>query len=250
MDTLLARYDSELTARITGGTISLGEFVARHTPPVGLRPWLHLIADPGDLIDEVIEDEIAHHPAGFEWTVFRHSSPPNLLDKLRSHGFAIGEREALVFYDMEEHGIPPAPNLDVRQVRTSHDLVAFRHVAQSVFAKDYEPTTADLRMHIESNNADHVGFVAYMEDIPSACARLYCGAGRQFAGLYGGGTLPIFRGRGLYRALVAARAEFARRRGSRFLQVDALSSSLPILLSLGFVHASDTWPCTFQGNPP
>jgi GNAT superfamily N-acetyltransferase len=58
--------------------------------------------------------------------------------------------------------------------------------------------------------------------------------GRAFAGLYGGGVAPAFRGKGIYRALVAVRAQEARRRGYRYLMVDAAAASAPILARLGF----------------
>ena len=63
--------------------------------------------------------------------------------------------------------------------------------------------------------------------------------GVEFAGLFGGVTLPEFRGRGLYRATVARRAELARERGYRWLYVDALPTSRPILERLGFVATHD-----------
>ena len=66
--------------------------------------------------------------------------------------------------------------------------------------------------------------------------------GSDFAGLFGGITLPEHRGRGLYRATVARRAELARERGYRFLYVDALPTSRPILERLGFVALTTTTP--------
>ena len=53
-------------------------------------------------------------------------------------------------------------------------------------------------------------------------------------GTHGGGTRPDYQGRGVYRALVAARAAEARRRGHRFLTVDARETSRPILERIGF----------------
>ncbi|HEY0793243.1 MAG TPA: hypothetical protein VGD78_19420 [Chthoniobacterales bacterium] len=47
--------------------------------------------------------------------------------------------------------------------------------------------------------------------------------------------MPSHRGGGLYRALVAARANEARRLGCRFLTVEARETSSPILERLGFV---------------
>ena len=58
----------------------------------------------------------------------------------------------------------------------------------------------------------------------------------------GGGTLPGWRGRGIYRALVAYRAQLAVARGYRYLQVDALPASRPILERLGFTCLAHTTP--------
>ncbi|MEB0307171.1 GNAT family N-acetyltransferase, partial [Cryobacterium sp. 10I1] len=55
-------------------------------------------------------------------------------------------------------------------------------------------------------------------------------------------TLAEWRGRGVYRALVAARAQLAARRGVPYLQVDASDDSLPILLRLGFEAVTTTTP--------
>jgi GNAT superfamily N-acetyltransferase len=65
-------------------------------------------------------------------------------------------------------------------------------------------------------------------------ARVELPAGTEFAGLWGGGTLPAWRGQGIYRALIAYRAGLAARRGYRYLNVDASPDSEPILRRLGF----------------
>ncbi len=59
--------------------------------------------------------------------------------------------------------------------------------------------------------------------------------GRVFASMWGGSTVPEQRGLGMYRALVARRADEARRRGFRFLTTDARETSRPILERVGFV---------------
>jgi GNAT superfamily N-acetyltransferase len=71
--------------------------------------------------------------------------------------------------------------------------------------------------------------------------------GTEFAGLWGGGTLPEWRGRGVFRALVAHRARLAADRGFRYLQVDATPDSRPILERLGFVVLATTTPFTHPG---
>jgi GNAT superfamily N-acetyltransferase len=66
--------------------------------------------------------------------------------------------------------------------------------------------------------------------------------GTRFAGLWGGGTVEAWRGRGIYRALVAHRARIAADRGYRYLQVDASDESRPILERLGFAPLTTTTP--------
>jgi GNAT superfamily N-acetyltransferase len=72
--------------------------------------------------------------------------------------------------------------------------------------------------------------------------------GTEFATLWGGGTLPAWRSRGIYRAIVAHRADLALRRGFRYLQVNASDGSRPILERLGFVGVTTTTP--FIWSPP
>ena len=90
--------------------------------------------------------------------------------------------------------------------------------------------------------------------IAEAGATVACAAwvrfasGTAFATLWGGSTLPAWRGRGIYRALVAQRANLAAARGFRYLQVDASDASRPILERLGFVPVTTTTP--FIWMPP
>lgn len=60
--------------------------------------------------------------------------------------------------------------------------------------------------------------------------------------LWGGATLPAWRGRGIYRALVAHRAKLAAERGRRYIETDASDDSRPILERLGFVAVTTTTP--------
>jgi len=72
--------------------------------------------------------------------------------------------------------------------------------------------------------------------------------GTEFATLWGGGTLPAWRRRGIYRATVQHRANLAAARGFHFIEVDASDDSRPILERLGFVAVTTTTP--FGWSPP
>jgi GNAT superfamily N-acetyltransferase len=67
-------------------------------------------------------------------------------------------------------------------------------------------------------------------------------SGIEFATLWGGFTLPAWRRRGIYRALVAHRAQLAAERGRRYIEVDASDDSRRILERLGFVAVTTTTP--------
>jgi GNAT superfamily N-acetyltransferase len=72
--------------------------------------------------------------------------------------------------------------------------------------------------------------------------RLVCVEGTEFAGVWGGATVPEWRGRGLYRALVSARARSALARGFRYIQSDCTPMSRPILERSGLLAVTTTTP--------
>jgi GNAT superfamily N-acetyltransferase len=84
--------------------------------------------------------------------------------------------------------------------------------------------------------------VARAGERPVSAGRIEFSEGRDFAGLFGGGTAADWRGRGVFRALVAHRAARARERGVRYLYVDAVPMSRPIFERLGFVPLTETTP--------
>jgi hypothetical protein len=65
---------------------------------------------------------------------------------------------------------------------------------------------------------------------------------------WGGVRLPAWRGRGLYRALVAHRARLDAERGRRYIESDASDDSRPILERLGFAAVTTTTPHVWR--PP
>ena len=133
----------------------------------------------------------------------------------------------------------------------SLDLVPlFREVAERVFDRDWSLIADALSRAIRSSSTDHVGYIAFDDDVPAAVGRLYTRSKSIFGGLYGGGTLSAYRKRGLYRDLVATRARDAAHLGAHYLLVDALPTSRPILESLGFCHLTGTWPCTLRKLAP
>jgi len=205
--------------------------------------WSSLTVDNAKAI---IEQEIAFHRGmrvDFEWKVYSHDMPLDLLPRLERAGFRIGPREAVLVLDLKACG-ESIESEDPRAIRVDRidQLADFRRVAEDVFAKDYTFTTTQLADAIHRGSVQHRGYVAYAEGEPASIGRLYTHPESWFGGLYGGGTRSQFRGRGLYRAVIAARARDAAALGAKYLIVDALPTSRPILERLGFKWVTDTRP--------
>jgi GNAT superfamily N-acetyltransferase len=126
------------------------------------------------------------------------------------------------------------------------DMVVAVH--DEVFCVDGGGLRRPLLQALRRPDPPALGVVALAEGVPVAAARAEFHEGTDFASLWGGGTLPEWRGRGIFRALVARRAALAAGRGYRYLQVDALPTSEPILARLGFVRLATTTPFTHPGR--
>ncbi|MBO0809915.1 MAG: GNAT family N-acetyltransferase, partial [Actinobacteria bacterium] len=121
-------------------------------------------------------------------------------------------------------------------------------VHERVFGGSHDRFRRSLLAQLRDSPEVTAMVVAMAGDEPVCSARAEFLPGSEFAGLWGGGTLPEWRGRGIYRALVAYRARLAVARGYRYLQVDASPDSQPILRRLGFVPLARTTP--YAWNPP
>ena len=85
-------------------------------------------------------------------------------------------------------------------------------------------------------------WVAEADGVVVSTGRLEPVPGTDFAGIWGGATRPEWRRRGVYRALTAARARSALRRGVRWINSDSTEWSRPILERSGFAKVSTTTP--------
>ena len=70
-----------------------------------------------------------------------------------------------------------------------------------------------------------------------------------FAGIWGGATRADWRGKGIYRAVTAARARSAIARGKTLIHSDSTAYSRPILERSGFIAVSTTTPYHWLRRP-
>ncbi|WP_326700087.1 GNAT family N-acetyltransferase [Streptomyces sp. NBC_01754] len=184
----------------------------------------------------------------FEWKLYSHDRPEDLGELLLAAGFEAEPEEALMvarIADLPEGGGLPE-GVRLHPVTTPADVELMLSAHEGAFG-----TTADwLRprlLDVLAESPGTVGMVVAMAgDTPVCGARTELHPGTEFAGLWGGGTVPSWRGRGIYRALVAHRAEIAAEHGYRYLTVDASDRSRPILRRLGFAALSTTTPYVYR----
>ena len=109
---------------------------------------------------------------------------------------------------------------------------------------NYSNTPVGAVTHVEQLSV----YVGYAAGVPVSSAWIYFHPKSQFASLWGGSTLPEFRKRGYYTALVAARSQEAKQRGARFLTIDAQPMSRPIAEKLGFQLLGFANACHWKVN--
>jgi GNAT superfamily N-acetyltransferase len=191
--------------------------------------------------DEVIREEIAYFAAlgcDFGWKAYDHDTPADLQARLARHGLAPGDREAVVVLDLEEAPAflwQPARH-DVRRIERPAEVEDVMAVQAQVWEGEQLPSWLGehLQRELHEGGEQLAVYVAYVEGTPASAAWVRFHPPTGLASLWGGSTVPDHRRRGLYSALLAARAQEARRRGARFLTVDASPMSQPILEKLGF----------------
>jgi GNAT superfamily N-acetyltransferase len=200
-----------------------------------------------------IEAQIAYFDergVDFEWKLYDYDTPTDLKERLAQRGFEIGEDEAILFFDLES--LPERLRLpvqaDVRRLEPGEPLDDILTIENEVWSTDHSSLVQRLKRTQDEHGELISIYVAYMQGEPAAAGWIEYYPGKPVAGLWGGSTRATFRGNGLYKALLARRAQEALQRGVSYLTVDASPMSRPILERLGFQLVAISNPCTWQVN--
>jgi GNAT superfamily N-acetyltransferase len=206
--------------------------------------WTDLTADDADA---TIHAQIRHFEAmaaDWEWKYYSYDQPVDLPRRLISAGLIPDEAEALLVADIADLDLDTAPpaGVELLPVRNEADAAALVRVHDAVFGGDHSVIGTAILAGLRSEPHAVEAVLAVADGVPISAGRVEFPEEREFATIWGGGTLPAWRGRGAFRSLVAYRARLAKERGYRYLQVDASPDSRPILKRLGFVELAMTVP--------
>jgi GNAT superfamily N-acetyltransferase len=233
-----------------GGVVERDGDVLRWVAPgtqVSCIVWSQLTEDTADAAIAAQRAHFAARGTPVEWKYYDYDGPADLQARLLAAGFEASAAELMLVAETASisHDVvlPAGVRLDVVTDEDGLDaMLAVRALAFDDPSPELGPRLAQqLRTAPESLRI----VVALAGDQPVSAARIEFVPGTDFAGLWGGGTIPAWRRKGIFRALVAYRAGLAAARGYRYLQVDALPPSQPILQRLGFQKVATTIPYTF-----
>jgi ribosomal protein S18 acetylase RimI-like enzyme len=212
--------------------------------------WSDMTAADADAIIGAQIRRFAPVPETWEWKYYSYDQPADLPERLLAAGFVPEEPEALMVAEISSLALdaPPPAGVELVPVRTEADITAVVRVHDQVFGGYHAAIGDTIREGLQSEPRSVEAVLAVADGAPVSAARVEFPDGRDFASLWGGGTLPEWRKRGIFRSLVAYRARLASERGYHYLQVDALPDSRPILGRLGFAELAMTTPYEFHGS--
>ncbi len=210
----------------------------------------------GPALDALIERTIAFFRDEtdvdrFEWKTRGHDVPADLAERLVAAGLhaepeetvMIGEATALAVH-VEIPADVTLRRLDPSDAAFPEDVHRMATMQTAVFGAG--ATEDELLRRLAHPDGHSEAWVAEVDGEVVSSGRLEVVPGTAFAGLWGGGTLEHWRGRGIYRALVAARAFSAIERGVRYLQSDCTEMSRPILERSGLSRVTTTTPFVWE----
>lgn len=247
---MLNLFDKELRKNLQspGSRREETEHVVRHVSLNGERGFISSSNVNEENAKRIIREELDYfrqQGVGFEWKVYSYDKPENLVELLEQENFAVEPREALMVMEIKENH-PFASQKISPQLKEIVDEKGIREMIALIdFIWDDSHEELGNRLWRDKQNDPESLYIygIYDGDRLVSAAWMYFEDNSSFASLWGGSTLPDYRGRGYYTELLAVRAKKAFERGYPFLTVDARPTSQPILEKHGFSRLAYCYGC-------
>lgn len=196
-------------------------------------------------VERVIDETVAAYSAidrPTKWCVGPWTRPADLGERLARRGFRGWDMRGMVCDTALD--VRPSPSLSIEEVEEASldDYVALMLRGWSL---PPEQLAVDRQAHLETMRApDRTAFFFLARDGAELLGTAWLILRGDYGYLVGAQVLEAARGRGLYRALTAARLSFLRARGITLAVTQAReATSAPILEKLGFetVFRAQCW---------
>jgi GNAT superfamily N-acetyltransferase len=200
-------------------------------------------------IQRLVAGALAHFRADagisrVEWKSRGHDLAPGLHAALLAGGFVPDAPESIMIGPLEAlttHAGAPA-GVTVRRVGSEADVRAMSAAVDEAFGDSVDTRMADALLARLARGDGMELWAAEVDGRFVSGGRLEPVPDTDFVGIWGGATLPAYRGRGIYRALLNARARSALAQGKTLVHSDSTEDSRPILERAGLLRVSTTTP--------
>lgn len=250
---LLAAYDQQLrTDAETPSAVSVERLgplrLVTFAGGRGFVTYQDLGGADAAAIRRLVADALAHYQSDdtisrVEWKTRGHDCAPGLHETLLGHGFVAEEAESIMIGKLQALAVKvdPPEGVSLRRVTDEADVRAMSAMVDEVFGEPESRSAEALLRRLALDDGMEL-WVAEADGRIVSAGRLEPVDGSDFAGIWGGATLENWRGRGIYRALTAARARSALALGKSLIHSDSTEYSRPILERSGLVKVSTTTP--------
>ncbi|NNG38021.1 GNAT family N-acetyltransferase [Flexivirga sp. ID2601S] len=218
----------------------------------GFVSYAPFAATGNGMLGDLVDAAVAHFSADpevteFEWKTRGHDELPGLEQLLTERGLVPEEPESVMVGEAAALAVdvPLPAGVSLQQVTDRAGLELMCTMQATVFGDPPESVGPRVEDHLREFAEDTTGmeaWVAVADGKVISAGRVNPVPGTNFAGIWGGSTLPEWRGKGIYRALTAARARAALRAGKSLINSDSTEYSRPILERYGFAKVTTTTP--------
>ena len=246
----LKRYDKVLRENVTINdpsievvrsgnlTLMLGSDPA---PNANMATYIGQAADwRGPITQAISFFDSRNH--GFEWKWFSHDGGEAQSQVLTELGFEPQEAETMLMMAVAAPArtVAETPGITYCSASGPKHFQDIARQHEKVYGKDYAWYGDSLEREWRTGPDKILFYLAYDKDtlVSAAWVRYE----QDIGSFWGGATLEDYRGRGIYRNLVALRYNAALERGLVYLLVEASAMSRPILERLGFETVGITQP--------
>jgi len=227
----LSLHNADGRVEVRGRVTSVSHPVANMVGAAQLTPAT------ADAAIAAVRGHFAAQSKAFGWVTGPRSTPADMGARLLAAGFAkIEEMAGMCLTDLNAP-ITTSPDVSIVEATPDRWLGAAAMMAE---AYGLPVDVAELFAEAFSSGGSPInslGYLAYLRgsDLPIAYSNLVFIPDTNIVLLGGAATMPVARGQGVYRSMVARRLQDARARGAEAAVIQAVRpTSAPICADLGF----------------
>lgn len=194
------------------------EHVVRHISQFGESGFIVTSNVNEDNARTIIKQELDYFSnlgQDFEWKVYSYDKPDSLKDILEQEGFRVDTAEALMVMKLDDqhHLLKNNQYFGLKELTDEKGIQDIVDLEDAIWNESHAELGKRLWRDKQNNPEALYLYGIYEEAKLVSAAWMYIEANSSFASLWGGSTLPMYRGKGYYTSLLAVRAKRHLKKG-------------------------------------